>query len=81
MQILYNTQGMELWYVLLREKWVTLPEETCKMLTDARKLNKTEACDDQYVYYLKSEERKQKGKEGVKEEIMFIEGNCLTWIP
>lgn len=70
---------MDLWYVLLGDKWKLLPEITCRLLTDAETKNKIEACDDQYVYDLKYDERKQKGKEGVKEEIMFIKGNCKNF--
>lgn len=67
---------MDLWYVLLGDKWVLLPEITCRMLTDAKKINNKEACDDQYVYDLTCNERKRKGRERVKEEIMFIKSNC-----
>lgn len=67
---------MDLWYVLLGDKWVLLPEITCRMLTDAKKINNKEACDDQYVYDLTYNERKRKERERVKEEIMFIKSNC-----
>lgn len=67
---------MDLWYVLLGDKWVLLPEITCRMLTDVKKINNKEACDDQYVYDLTYNERKGKGRERVKEEIMFIKSNC-----
>lgn len=70
---------MDLWYVLLGYKWVLLPEITCKMLTDAKTINNREACDDQYVYDLAYNERKLKGRERVREEIMFIKGNCKNF--
>lgn len=65
-----------LWYVLEESKWMLLPEETCRMLTDAGRVEKVS--DEQYVYNLKIYKRASKEKDGSMEEIMFVKGNyCI----
>lgn len=65
-----------LWYVQQENKWMLLPEDTCRMLTDALHVEKVS--DKQHVYNLKILKRTPKGKNGKSEEIMFIKGNyCI----
>lgn len=72
-------QGTKLWYVLEGGKWMLLPKNTCRMLTDAKNSNKQEVFDALYVYDLISDERKHKGKEELKERIIFIEGKFINF--
>lgn len=64
-----------LWYVLQENKWMLLPEETCRMLTDAGNVERVS--DEQHLYNLKIFKRASK-EDGKSEEIMFVKGNYLV---